>query len=96
MRRQTTSTIGEALSLWIDAMNLRQKVDESRLLAAWNSTVGGMIASKTRDLYIKNRVLYVFVDSSVIRRELLIVKENLILRLNNASGGSVIDDIVFR
>ena len=96
MRRQTTSTIGEALSLWIEAMKMRPKVEETRLLAAWNPPVGPLIASKTRDLYINKRTLYVSIDSSVIRRELLIAKEKLISQLNNASGGDVISDIVFR
>ncbi|MBR5957580.1 MAG: DUF721 domain-containing protein [Salinivirgaceae bacterium] len=96
MRRQTTSTIGEALSLWIEEMKLRSKVEETRLMAAWNPIVGPLIAAKTRDLYVKNRTLYVSVDSSVIRRELLIAKEKLISQLNDASGGDVISDIVFR
>lgn len=96
MRRQTTSTIGEALSLWIEAMKMRPKMEETRLMAAWNPTVGPLIASKTRDLYINKRTLYVSVDSSVIRRELLIAKEKLISQLNDASGGDVISDIVFR
>ena len=96
MRRQTTSTIGEALSLWIEAMKMRPKVEETRLMAAWNPTVGPLIASKTRDLYINKRTLYVSIASSVIRRELLIAKEKLISQLNNASGGDVISDIVFR
>jgi len=96
MRRQTTSTIGEAMSLWLDAMKLRQKVDESRIISSWDSTVGSFIASKTRNIYIKDRTLFVFVDSSVVRNELLLAKGKLLAGLNRAAGGDVIVDIVFR
>lgn len=96
MRRQTTSTIGDAISLWIDEMKLRQKVDESRLIAAWESMVGPFIASKTNNIYIKDRTLFVFIDSSVVRNELLLAKGKLLVELNAAAGGNVISNIIFR
>ena len=96
MRRQTTSTINEALSLWIDTMKLRQKVSESRLMAAWYPMVGNKIASLTRNIYIKNSTLYVIIDSSVVRNELMHVKTKLISQLNSVADGNIIDDIIFK
>lgn len=96
MKRQNSSTLGEAISLWIDAMKLRRQVDEARLLSSWKPMVGDYMASKTREIYIKDRKLYVSIDSSVVRNELSMAKEMLIRRLNEEGGGDVIDDIVFR
>lgn len=97
MKRQNTTTLGDAISLWADAMKLRQKIDETRMISSWGRVVGSYIESKTRNIYVKNRVLYVQVDSSVVRSELLLAKASLLRQLNgDTSGSSLIDDIVFR
>lgn len=94
MKKQNSSTLGEAISLWIDAMKLRRQINENRLVLSWKPMVGDYIASKTRNIYIKDHKLFVFIDSSVIRNELSMAKEKLIKQLNN--GSDIIDDIIFK
>ena len=96
MKRQNTTSLGETIQLWIESSKLRQQLDEKRLIAAWKPMVGEYMASLTREIYIKNRTLFVHVDSSVVRNELLLAKTLLIKRLNDENGGNVIDDIVIR
>ncbi|MBP5134426.1 MAG: DUF721 domain-containing protein [Paludibacteraceae bacterium] len=97
MKKQNTMTLGDAISLWADTMKLRQKIDETRMISSWGQVVGSYIESKTRNIYVKNRVLYVQIDSSVVRNELLLAKASLLRQLNgDTSGGSLIDDIIFR
>lgn len=94
MKRQNTTSLGDALSLWVDTMNMRQQINEKRLIASWGSIVGNYMSSKTRDIYIKNRTLFVHIDSSVVRNELVLAKHMLLQRLNSENGGEVIDNIV--
>lgn len=96
MKRQNSSTLGEAISLWIDAMKMRRQVDEARLISSWKPMVGDYMASKTRNIYISDRKLFVFIDSSVVRNELSMAKAMLIRRLNEEGGGDIIDDIIFK
>ena len=96
MKRQNTTSLGETIQLWIESSKLRQQLDEKRLIAAWKPTVGDYMGSLTREIYIKNRTLFVYVDSSVVRNELLLAKPLLIKRLNDENGGNIIDDIVIR
>ena len=96
MKRQNSVTMREALSMWIDSMKLRQQIDEKRLIMLWKPTVGDYMAARTKEIYIKNRTLFVYVDSSVVRNELVLAKALLLKRLNSETGGSVIDDIIFR
>ena len=96
MKRQNTMTIGESLSLWIDSSNMRTQFDEKHLISAWAPTVGEYIASKTSNIYIKNRVLFVSIDSSVVRNELMLAKAMLLNKLNESCDNSLIDDIIFR
>ena len=94
MKKQNTSTLGEAISLWAESLKLTQQINEKRLIASWGTVVGDYMASKTRDIYIKNHILFVFVDSSIVRNELMLAKQMLISKLNN--GNNIIDDIIFR
>ena len=96
MKRQNTTSLGETIQLWIESSKLRQQLDEKRLIAAWKPMVGEYMGSLTREIYIKNRTLFVYVDSSVVRNELLLAKTLLIKRLNDENGGNIIDDIVIR
>ena len=96
MKRQNTMTIGESLSLWIDSSNMRTRFDEKHLISAWAPTVGDYIASKTSNIYIKNRVLFVSIDSSVVRNELMLAKSMLLKKLNESCNSNLVDDIIFR
>ena len=96
MKRQNASTLGESLSKWLDENKLRQQMNETRLVEAWKPMVGNYMASLTREIYIKNRTLFVYIDSSVVRNELVLAKQTLLQRLNNENGGNIIDDIIIR
>ena len=48
--------------------------------------MGKNAASLTSKLVIKNKVLYVYLDSSVLRNELLMMREKLISRINEMAG----------
>lgn len=86
----------EAIQELLDTYRLGGKLNETRLMGKWNEVVGKIIASHTKNLYISNKKLFVTVDSSVIRSELMYSKDNLIRRLNKTVGCEVITDIIFR
>jgi hypothetical protein len=46
--------------------------------------------------YIKEMILYVHLNSSVVRNELLMLRETLREKLNQKAGSEVIKDIVLR
>lgn len=70
-------------------------LDEVKALDAWKQVVGPFIASHTIDLSIKNHVLFVRVDSDVLRNELSYSKSLLLKNLNERVGKEVITEIVF-
>lgn len=70
-------------------------LDEVKALDAWKQVVGPFIASHTIDLSIKNHVLFVRVDSDVLRNELSYSKSLLLKNLNERVRKEVITEIVF-
>ncbi len=72
------------------------KMDGVKITNSWPKIVGGIIAKHTTNLYVKNRVLYVILDSSVLRNELHMERSELVKKLNKETGKKIIDEIVFK
>lgn len=96
MRRSKTISLAEALRDYIREMNLEGKLREVNLINSWEELVGKAISSRTSKIYIKDHVLFVHLDSSVARNELMMLREELKDKLNQRAGSAVITDIVFR
>jgi predicted nucleic acid-binding Zn ribbon protein len=96
MRRSKTISIAEAVSDYIKEMNLGEKLSEVGVINSWEETVGKAISSRTTKIYIKDHVLYVHLSSSVVRNELLMLREALREKLNQKAGTEAIKEIVLR
>ncbi len=96
MRRTNTQPLKEVLQEYIDAMKMRGKLREVNLISHWENQVGRTIAAATIDIYVRDNKLYVRLNSSVIRNELLLVKDRLKDKLNQLAGSEVITEIVLR
>ena len=97
MIHQNTQTLGEALHEFFEGnRDLRGKILEIRVQRGWRELFGPMVAQYTRELFVKNEVLYVFLTSSVLRNELVLCRERMMKRLNEYAGSEVIKDIMIR
>ncbi|NOR53582.1 MAG: DUF721 domain-containing protein [Candidatus Aminicenantes bacterium] len=74
---------------------LEGKVNQARVIMAWEEVTGKMISRHTQDLYIKGSKLFVKLDSPALKTELSYSKGKIIELLNKEAGGEVISDIVF-
>jgi hypothetical protein len=96
MRRSKTISLSEAIQDYVKEMNLDGKLTELHVLEAWEEMVGKAITSRTSKIYIKDSILYVHLSSSVVRNELLMLRETLREKLNMKAGKEVIKEIVLR
>jgi predicted nucleic acid-binding Zn ribbon protein len=96
MRRSKTISLAEAVNDFIKEMNLGEKLSEVGVINSWKEIVGKAISSRTSKIYIKDHILYVHLNSSVVRNELLMLRETLKEKLNEKAGTEVIKDIVLR
>ncbi len=56
--------------------------------------MGVAIANRTKELYIRQKKLFVRVESSVIKNELMMMRSQIIEKMNEQAGGEVIVEIV--
>ena len=96
MRRSKTISLAEALQDYIAEMKIGSKLKEAGAVASWESIVGKAIATRTTKVYIKDSILYVHLNSSVVRNELILIREAIRERINGEAGSLIIKDIKLR
>jgi predicted nucleic acid-binding Zn ribbon protein len=96
MRKREAQTLSDILGESLRNLKIDGKINETRVLAAWPTVVGPLLASHTLGTNISRRVLYVRMDTPILRSELQMMRQNLLERLNQTAGAETIKDIVFR
>jgi predicted nucleic acid-binding Zn ribbon protein len=96
MRRQKVEKLGDVISQYLKALRIDKKVKQVSLISSWEEIIGRNVARATSEIFFKKRILFVYINSAVIRNELLMIKDELKKRLNEHAGENLVDDIVIR
>jgi len=96
MRKSNTQSISSVLKSYVQENNLERKLNELNLIKSWESVMGKTVARYTGNLYIQNSTLFVETTSPIVRNELLMMKEEIRVRLNEVVGEELIKAIIFR
>ncbi|WP_372776353.1 DUF721 domain-containing protein [Mangrovibacterium sp.] len=96
MRKSNTEKLSQVLRNYIDENKLQPKLSELDIVDSWEMLMGKTAASYTEELRISHGTLFVKVSSPILRNELLMMREQIKMRLNENAGAEVIRDIVFR
>lgn len=83
----------DAVKHFFEALGIDQKMHEASVLARWEEYMGSAVAKRTDKKYIKNRTLYVELNSSVMRDELMHQKSEIVKKVNAQAGVEIIDDV---
>ena len=93
MKRNDAEQIGKLIRTFLRQESLESPLNEQRLINSWAEI---LIASYTRELYIRNQILYVHLTSAALRQELMMGRDLLVRNLNRHVGAQVITNIIFR
>lgn len=96
MKKKNTESIRDVMYQYLRENGLEMPLNEFRIIQAWNDVLGDTISRNTKDLRIYNQVLFVTIDSSVLKNELLMRRTSLIRILNERVGAQVITKVVFK
>ncbi len=96
MRKSNTQPLGAVLKEYIRSMNFERKLKEVDVVASWEALLGKTIAHYTRNVYLSKKILYVELTSSVVKNELVMMREKIKERLNEEAGEEMVEKIVFK
>jgi len=85
----------EAIDQMLQVYKIKQRFDETAVIAAWPQLVGKPMANRTKKIFISNKKLYLKVESSVIKNELMLMRGQIINNINQEAKGILIDEIIF-
>lgn len=77
-------------------MGLDRKMLETSVLSRWEELMGNAVAERTESKEIRDEVLYLTINSSVMRNELFQMRSVIVKRLNEAAGFEMIKDVYFQ
>jgi len=95
MRKTNTQSLSSVLKSYVRENNLERKLNELDLIKSWESVMGKTVSRYTGNLYIQNSTLFVETTSPIVRNELLMMKEEIRVRLNEVVGEELIKAIIF-
>lgn len=96
MKRQNTATLRELIEELIRQEGLEEGLLRNRLYDLWDDMLGVTVAKNTRNKYLKDRKLFVELDSSVVRSQLFMMRQEIVAQLNKQLGKELIDELVLK
>lgn len=87
-------SVGQAIRDMFNTYRLTNKFDEANIIESWERIVGKPIASRTKKIYIKNKVLFVEFDSPTMRHDFSLHKAEVIELFRKEFGAGVITEII--
>jgi predicted nucleic acid-binding Zn ribbon protein len=83
-------SISEVLKSYTKGAKIDQKMLEFALMEQWESIVGKMISKHTTELELKGTTLYISIDSSPLKQELMYHRSTLISKINRYFSGPIV------
>lgn len=94
MRRTNTAPLSEILRDFITKNKLEDGIDNVKINNIWEDVTGKYIANSTKNMYVHRNKLFVNIQSPILRNEIMIIKSELVKRINNKIGRKYIDEII--
>lgn len=94
-RTSNEQPLKEVLDRWMKAYGFEDRAKQLEIVEAWPELMGTAVAHRTKEISIRNNILYLKMDSSVMRDELSHGKQVIIQRINEFAGKEIIRDVWF-
>jgi len=95
MRKTNDKSLKDALEQMLRVYKIKRRFDETAVVAHWPNLVGKAVANRTKELYIHQKKTFLRIESSVIKNELMLMREQIIGKINSEAGDELVDDIIF-
>lgn len=95
-RNADALNLGDAISQYLKFFKIEEKFNQTALLAKWEEIMGKTIASRTEQIFINKKTLYLRITSAALKNELTINKQKIIDLINKEIGDGVIVDVKIR
>ncbi len=96
MKQDSAKTLRDAIGSTLNELGLDAKLKQYDVVNAWPEIVGLQIAKVTHAESINDGKLVIRVSRATWRNELMMMKKELIAKVNQTMNGEIVKDIIFR
>jgi len=86
--------IGQAINKLLNSYHIKSKFDAANIVGSWERLVGKPIAKRTKKVFIKNKVLFVQIESSSMKHDISLHKSHILEIFQKEFGKDVIQEII--
>jgi len=79
----------------LNVYKIKRRYDETSIVSNWPQLVGKSVANRTKELFIRDKKLFLRIESSVIKNELLLMRSQIIQKINDEAKTELVEEIVF-
>jgi predicted nucleic acid-binding Zn ribbon protein len=95
MRKANDKTLKEAIEQMLQVYKIKKRYDETAVIANWPQLVGKPVANRTKELFIHDKKLFLRIESSVIKNELMLMRTQIINKINEEAKAVLVEEIIF-
>lgn len=95
MKKKNEVSISEAIRYFIKEHGMEERVLQSMAIDAWHDQMGDFMKKFTDQLFVKNQILYVQLNSPALKSELSYGKSKILNHINQFIGEDYIKEVKF-
>ncbi|EOZ92233.1 hypothetical protein A33Q_4326 [Indibacter alkaliphilus LW1] len=94
-RKKEVAPLEEAFEELLKTYRLKDTFDQKKLIQEWPELMGKTVASRTSSLFIKEKKLFVKINSGPVKQELSMNRSKVLDIIEKRFGKKVVEEIVF-
>jgi predicted nucleic acid-binding Zn ribbon protein len=95
-RNQKEYHLNDAIDEFLSKYRLKEGYVRIQIATIWNNTVGKVIALHTKKVELNNTTLIVYIASPIVKNELVMLKSEIIAKLNEDIGKELIKELIIK
>jgi len=95
MRKANDKSLKEAIEQMLNVYKIKKRFEETAVAAHWPELVGKSVANRTKELYIHDKKMFLRIESSVIKNELMLMRTQIINKINDKANEVLVEEIIF-
>jgi len=89
-------SMGDALQQFLKSSRLRGDIQAMQIETVWETLMGKTVARYTDSIKIVHKTLYITTSVAPLKQELMYQKEKIKLRVNEALGEKLIQEVIIQ
>jgi predicted nucleic acid-binding Zn ribbon protein len=86
--------LADALKAWVNSLERKSDLVETRIELLWPELMGETIAKYTTKMKLKEKILYISVSSDALRNQLMYSRHQICGMINEKLGENAVKEVV--